>query len=80
MTVTKELGYYWFQSNPLNYFPDCRHVQSQQLDPLYKVTNGLYISSLDSMQYRGYVLGKNPYKFIVPWDAGIDIDTKEDLL
>lgn len=78
LTICEQYHYFWFKNNPVNYFPDNRHVQSQLLSPLKKVTNGLYLCPTLLMRKAGYFLGSNPYLFSVPDKCGIDIDTEFD--
>lgn len=78
VAVNKMLEYFWLESGPL-YSADKHHPYSQDLDPLYRVTNSLYIASVEVMLSCRYFLGYNVYKSIVPKIAGIDIDTYEDL-
>jgi CMP-N-acetylneuraminic acid synthetase len=79
VTVSELKHYFWFNDAPLNYYPDSRHVSSQLLTPVLKVTNGLYLSRLENIRKNGYFLGKNIYKYIVPPICSIDIDEEQDL-
>jgi len=78
VTVCEQQHYFWYNNTPINYFPDQRHVQSQMLSPVKKVTNGLYLSSTELMNKVGYFLGPNPFLYSVPNQCGIDIDTEFD--
>jgi CMP-N-acetylneuraminic acid synthetase len=70
--------YFWNDSNPINYQADKNHTISQDLPNIYRVTNGLYMSSKAETLKTGYFLGKNPVKHKVSKIAGIDIDEMED--
>lgn len=70
--------YFWDDVKPINYRADKNHTISQELPNIYRVTNGLYMSSKDITMESGYFLGKNPVKHIVSKLAGIDIDEEED--
>lgn len=70
--------YFWYGDKPLNYTGDKQHVISQELDPVSRVTNGLYmISREDCLKYE-YLLGANPFLFETPKLAGFDIDEMVD--
>lgn len=70
--------YLWNEKGPLNYQADKFHTISQQLPNIYRVTNGLYMSSKSQTLELGYFMGPNPYKYVVSKLAGIDIDEWED--
>lgn len=78
VSVRKRLEYYWYQGKPLNYQADRNHTISQDLTPLYQVTNGLYICSKVRAQQLGYFLDDSPVLFEVNEAASIDIDEIED--
>jgi len=70
--------YFWNDNGPLNYQADRNHTISQHLPNIFRVTNGLYMSSKEHTLNLGYFLGPNPYKFQVSKLGGIDIDEQED--
>ena len=70
--------YFWDDSGTLNYKATKEHTISQDLPNMYRVTNGLYMSSKESMLKNEYILGEKPYKSCVSKIAGIDIDEYED--
>lgn len=70
--------YFWNSKGPVNYEANKNHTISQDLPDLYRVTNGLYMCSKSLALSSGYFLGKQPYKFVVPKLAGVDIDESED--
>lgn len=70
--------YLWDDNGPLNYSASEKHVVSQNLPNIYRVTNGLYMASKETMLKRKYFVGEKPYKFLVSKIAGIDIDYIED--
>jgi CMP-N-acetylneuraminic acid synthetase len=72
--------YLWDDDKPINYRADKNHTISQDLPNVFRVTNGLYMSSKEETLKRGYFLGVNPVKHIVSKIAGIDIDEQEDYL
>lgn len=73
-------SYFWWNGKPLNYFADKRHVQSQLLDPVHKIANGLYVGKTDELRKAGYFLVEPISIFEVSEIQAIDIDTKDDLL
>lgn len=77
-TVHSRKSYTWYQQKPLNYFPDERHVQSQLLEPVTHITNGLYLTKTNTIRNRGYFLGSRVYLHEVSFQESIDIDTLDD--
>jgi CMP-N-acetylneuraminic acid synthetase len=72
-------SYFWWKGRPLNYFADKRHVQSQLLDPLHRIANGLYLGKTKELRKAGYFLVEPIKIFEVNEIQAIDIDTVEDL-
>ncbi|MGG0510577.1 hypothetical protein ABE078_24255 [Priestia megaterium] len=70
--------YLWDDKGSLNYLANEKHVVSQNLPNVYRVTNGLYMASKKLMLEKKYFMGENPYRFQVSKLAGIDIDYYED--
>ena len=70
--------YLWDDNGPLNYEATKNHTISQELKNIYRITNALYMRDKKSILKDEYFLGENPYKYIVPKIAGIDIDELED--
>lgn len=70
--------YLWQNGQPLNYYADERHPDSQFLPELYKLSNGIYICSKKIMNERGYFLGYKPYILPIPKVCAFDIDEQED--
>lgn len=76
-TAVKHNGFYWFNRNPVNYRP-CLLPRSQDMEPLYEETTGLYgISAASLERYRSRI-GRNPYIHIVSKYEAVDINTEED--
>ena len=78
VSVNSLKEYFWGNKEPLNYQADKNHTISQDLEALYKVTNGLYMSSKEQILECQYLLGPEPFKSSVSKIAGIDIDVYED--
>ena len=72
--------YLWNDDGPLNYELGVKHVPSQQLPPLYIVTDGILIAPREKMIQWSYFHGRNPYRFIVDKRAAVDVDDGLDLL
>ena len=71
--------YIWDDKGPLNYELGVKHVPSQQLLPLYYVTDGILIAPREKMIEWKYFHGRNPYRFILDKRTSIDIDDGLDL-
>ena len=71
--------YLWNESGPLNYELGLRHVPSQQLPPLYIVTDGILLAPREKMIEWAYFHGRNPYRFIIDKRTAVDIDDGLDL-
>jgi CMP-N-acetylneuraminic acid synthetase len=78
VSVNLMRDYLWGEDGPLNYRADRYHTISQDLPNIYRVTNGLYMSSKTQALRLGYFLGPNPRKHLVSKISGIDIDEAED--
>jgi CMP-N-acetylneuraminic acid synthetase len=78
-TAVSMKSYFWWKGRPLNYFADKRHVQSQLLDPLHRIANGLYLGKTKELRKAGYFLVEPIKIFEVNEIQAIDIDTVEDL-
>lgn len=71
--------YLWDENGPINYQLGLGHVPSQQLPPLYIVTDGILLAPRIKMIEWSYFHGKNPYRFYIDKRAGVDIDDGLDL-
>jgi CMP-N-acetylneuraminic acid synthetase len=66
--------YFWYDNKPLNYYADMNHVFSQNLKPVYKVTNSIYASTAKNMKNYKYFLTPNVKYLILPKYIDVDID------
>lgn len=66
--------YFWMDGRALNYEATRDHIFSQNLPPLFKVTNSIYMLSREEMIRREYFIGENPVMECLSMLAGIDID------
>lgn len=71
--------YVWNDDGPLNYELGIKHVPSQQLKPLYFVTDGILLAPRTKMIEWKYFHGHNPYRFLLDKRTSIDIDDGLDL-
>ena len=74
VSMEKFKRYLWDDNGPLNYELGLRHVPSQQLKPLYYVTDGILIAPRNKMIEWKYFHGTNPYRYILDKRTSIDID------
>lgn len=72
--------YLWTEEGPLNYELGLKHVPSQQLPPLYIVTDGILLAPREKMIEWAYFHGTKPYRFVIDKRAAVDIDDGLDLL
>lgn len=71
--------YIWNDQGPLNYELGIKHVPSQQLPPLYFVTDGILLAPRKDMIAWKYFHGVNPYRFMLDKRTSVDIDDGLDL-
>lgn len=71
--------YLWDENGPINYKFGLKHVPSQELNPFYIVTDGILLAPRKKMIEWNYFHGTNPYKYLLPKRACVDIDDRYDL-
>jgi N-acylneuraminate cytidylyltransferase len=71
--------YLWDTNGPINYELGVKHVPSQQLPPLYIVTDGILIAPREKMVEWKYFHGNNPYRYTLDKRSSVDIDDGLDL-
>ena len=71
--------YVWDENGPLNYELGLKHVPSQQLPPLYFMTDGIMMAPRQKMIEWNYIHGRNPYRYLLDKRTSIDIDDGLDL-
>lgn len=69
----------WDENGPMNYKLGLEHVVSQNLPPLYVMTDGIMISPRLKMIEWHYFHGSNPYRFILDKRSSVDVDDGLDL-
>lgn len=76
-TVSKLQEFLWKENKPFNYSLDAI-PRTQDLDPIYEETCGLYIYSKDLILKEDRRIGNNPYLLEVSKIEALDIDTEDD--
>lgn len=66
------------KTGPINYEQGKNQVPSQQLEPYYLSTGGIYIAPRIKMIEWNYYVGPNAYSFILDKRSSIDIDDELD--
>lgn len=79
MSVEELKRYLWDENGPLNYELGIKHVPSQELPSLYRVTDGILIAPRKKMIEWNYFHGTNPYRYKMSKRASVDIDDIFDL-
>lgn len=79
MSVEIIKRYLWDDNGPINYKLGLKHVPSQELPNIYRITDGILISPRKKMIEWSYFHGPNPYKFICDKKSAVDIDDIYDL-
>jgi len=79
MSVEEFRRYIWDEKGPLNYELGIKHVPSQQLPPLYRVTDGVLIAPRLNMIKWKYFHGPNPCKYPMNKKKSVDIDDVYDM-
>jgi len=77
-TVKKCNSFFWERNSPINYDPT-ELPRTQDLDPIYEETTGLYGITRESLLERECRIGYTPSKIEINSIEAIDIDTKSDL-
>lgn len=76
-TATENHGFYWFLGNPINYRP-CILPRSQDMNPVYEETTGLYGISKEAIAKYRCRIGAKPYIYPIRKIEATDINTEED--
>ncbi|MBO7218513.1 MAG: acylneuraminate cytidylyltransferase family protein, partial [Clostridia bacterium] len=79
LAVTKLQEFVWKDGKPFNY--DVNHIpRTQDLEPLYTETCGLFVYTKDLIKNKKRRIGDNPYLVEVSKVEACDINTKEDFV
>lgn len=79
MSVEEFRRYMWTEEGPLNYELGIKHVPSQELPPLFRVTDGILIAPRKKMIEWKYFHGTKPFKYIMDKRSSVDIDDPLDM-
>ena len=79
MSVEEIRRYMWDAKGPINYALGLKHVPSQELAPLYRITDGILIAPRIDMIKWKYFHGIHPYKYIMDKCSSVDIDDIYDM-
>ncbi|WP_283709986.1 cytidylyltransferase domain-containing protein [Pseudoalteromonas prydzensis] len=79
MTVLKLQGFIWNKQGPISYKRDgLKWPMTQNIEPLYEVDSGAFISSVHNYKAYHDRIGNNPYLFEQEKIKSIDIDWPDD--
>lgn len=76
-TAIKYNGFFWLNRIPVNYRP-CILPRSQDLEPVFEETTGLYGMKGEALDKFRCRIGANPYIHIVEKFEAVDINTPND--
>ena len=75
--ASKIQDYFWVNGKPLNF--DATNIpRSQDLEPIYRETSGVYVFRKDVFEKYRRRIGENPYISEVSYREAIDINEPED--
>lgn len=77
LSVVKMQEFFWKNGRPINY-DVCNIPRTQDLEPYYKETCGLYIYKKDVILEKLRRIGDNPFLIEVSQFEAVDINTYED--
>ena len=77
-TALKENSFFWYCHNPINYRP-CVLPRSQDMEPVYEETTGLYGITNEALKKYRCRIGRNPIIQVVDKFEAADINTPDDL-
>lgn len=78
-SVRKIMNFAWYKDKPLNYSLD-DIPRTQSLEPIYIETSGFFIFKKSVWSMYKQRIGVKPFKCVVNYIEGIDIDESEDFL
>lgn len=79
MSVEEFRRYMWTANGPLNYELGIKHVPSQELEPLYRVTDGILLAPRLKMIEWKYFHGTKPFMHVMDKRSSVDIDDPLDM-
>ena len=79
MTVSKIQNFLWNKNHPTNYNRDFeKWPRTQTIDPLYEITSGAFIASIDKYKETHDRIGTSPYLYVSDKFESLDVDWPED--
>lgn len=79
MTVLKLQGFIWSKQGPLSYRRDhLKWPMTQNIEPLYEIDSGAFISSIENYKTYHDRIGINPFLFEQEKIKSVDIDWPDD--
>lgn len=78
-TALREQGFFWYSKTPVNYRP-CILPRSQDMEPVYEETTGLYGMSRESLMKYHCRIGAKPLIIEVNKFEAVDINTEDDMV
>lgn len=78
-TAVKIQDFLWKDGKPLN-FDACNLPRSQDIEPIYRETSGVYAFTKEMFMRLGRRVGDNPYIIEVSQREAVDINTEEDFV
>jgi CMP-N-acetylneuraminic acid synthetase len=76
-SATEIRGFLWKDNKSINFDPS-NIPRTQDLDPIYEETSGIYVFKKDIFLNHNRRVGFNPYIHLVKFKESIDIDTIDD--
>ncbi len=81
MTVLKLQGFIWDTQGPISYDrDDLKWPMTQNINPLFEVDSGAFLSTIDNYKKYKDRIGQNPYLLEQEKSKSIDIDWPEDFI
>lgn len=77
--AVKIQDFLWKEGRPLN-FDSADVPRSQDLEPIYRETSGIYVFRKEVFEKYHYRIGKKPFIKEVTYKEAIDINTQEDFM
>lgn len=76
-SATRIQDFLWREGKPLN-FDASNLPRSQDMEPIYRETSGVYVFWSDVFQRTKRRIGEHPYIAEVSWTEAVDINTQDD--
>lgn len=79
LSVLKQQDFFWKNGKPFNYTLECV-ARTQDLEPYYRETTGLYLYTRELILKEGKRIGKRPYLIETTQIEATDINDPEDFV